>query len=398
MIIGKKELEYILHGACFLASGGGGPINLGQSCIDAGFKDTDKVEVVDIESVTDTEWIAPCSGMGLPSAKFNASELNLSLLNVIEVMQDWCFKNKESFEKFNYILPMEVGTVNSVLAIIACKLAKDKGVDLKVINADPSGRATPTLPLTLFAGHNCDFYPNFMASGAFEPLYASYKMATLNQVQACFSQLFTSAQFKNSGAFSLYPMSKKVLKSEYYVENTMLDALNIGQIIDSTDSTAETVTKVIDYMNNSSKEKRKTKEVFAGTLTSIQEEVVNGTDVGMLIISGEGCFVGETLKVATENENIYANIIDAEGDLKPYIMGPDSICYLLETVDNIKILDVTGINALFACPVNKTIKLHVVGIDAPKKVKECQTLIDNWCEINKSLGGPDKYTQPWLSE
>ncbi|PHS58275.1 MAG: hypothetical protein COB17_03370 [Sulfurimonas sp.] len=149
-------------------------------------------------------------------------------------------------------------------------------------------------------------------------------------------------------------------------------------------------------MNNVSNEKRKTKEIFVGTLTAIEEEAINGTDIGMLIINGEDAYSGQTLKVATENENLFANIIDKEGVSKPYIMGPDSICYLLDGIDGIKILDVTAINDLFNCPISKSIKIYVIGIDAPQNVKNCPKLIENWCEINKSLGGPDTYTQAWL--
>jgi DUF917 family protein len=400
MIIGKTELEQILYGACFLASGGGGPIDLGQSCIDADFTVDDKVEVIDFDEIADFEWIIPCSGMGLPSAEFNAAELNLSILNVINIMQEWCQKNKDNFTGFKYIFPMEVGTVNSVLPIIAAKLAKEKGVDLKVVNADPSGRATPTLPLTLLAGYNCPFYPNFIASGDEKPLFSSYNLESLDHVQECFAQMFTSDAFKNSGGFSLYPMIKQEFKSQLSVQNTMLDALNIGKIIKQEGSASIRAEKIISYMNSDSKEKRFTKEIFCGTLKSIDDTVVNGTDVGTLVIEGTKDFEGQILKVATENENIFANIIDRNGTEKPYIMGPDSICFLPEIVgmedSNIKILDVTGLYALYNCPIKKVIKLHVIGIDAPHNVKECSNLIANWCKINGSLGGPEHYSQPWL--
>ncbi|HEX5330199.1 DUF917 family protein [Sulfuricurvum sp.] len=400
MIIGKAELEQILYGACFLASGGGGPLDLGQSCIDADFKEGDTVEVVDFDDIHECEWIVPSSGMGLPSASFNASELNRSLLNVIEIMQKWCQKNKKDFTTFKYIFPMEVGTVNSVLPIIAAKLAKEKGIDFKVVNADPSGRATPTLPLTLLAGYECPFYPNFIASGSVNPLFSSYKLESLDHVQECFAQMFTSSAFKNSGGFSLYPMSKKEFKPKFTVQNTMLDALNIGKIINQENSASSRAEKIISYMNHESKEKRLTKEIFYGTLESIESTVVNGTDVGTLIIKGVNTFEGKTLKVATENENIFANIVDKNGVEKPYIMGPDSISYLPEVIgmedSTLKILDVTGLNALYNCPMKKVIKLHVIGIDAPKHVKECRNLIANWCQINQMLGGPSTYTQPWI--
>ncbi len=403
MIIGKTELEYILYGACFLASGGGGPLDLGQSCIDAGFSEDDHVEIVDFDAIAHDAWIVPCAGMGLPSASFNASELNLSVFNVAQIMQAWCEKNIAGFSSFQYIFPMEVGTVNSVLPIIAAKTAREKGINLKVINADPSGRATPTLPLTLLAGYDCPVYPNFIANGGEKPLFASYNLESLDHVQECFAQMFTSSAFKNSGGFSLYPMAKKEFKREYTVPNTMLDALNIGKIILETGPVSERVEKVISYMNHESREHRLTKEVFYGTLESIYTNAVNGTDVGILVIKGVDAFEGKTLKVSTENENIFADIVDHNGNETPYIMGPDSICYLPEVVSaqgtdigNVKILDVTGLNNLYNCPMKKTIYLHVIGIDAPAHVKGCANLIASWCSVNASLGGPSAYTQPWL--
>lgn len=404
MIIGKTELENILYGACFLASGGGGPLSLGQSCIDANFTENDTVEVVDFDDIPENEWIVPCAGMGLPSATFNATELNRSVFNVIEIMQAWCEKNQEGFTGFNYLFPMEVGTVNSVLPIIAAKLAKEQGVEYKVVNADPSGRATPTLPLTLLAGYNRPFYPNFIVNGTADPLFASYNLESLDHVQECFAQMFTSPAFKNSGGFSLYPMAKQEFKSEYTVPSTMQDALSIGKIIRESVSAANRVAKIISYMNQESKERRITKEVFFGTLEAIDETAVNGTDVGVLVIKGVNNYAGKVLKISTENENIFANIVDESGNEKPYIMGPDSICYVpevlngdnLHVIENIKILDVTGLNALYGCPLNKIIFLHVIGIDAPSHVKTCSNLIANWCSVNQSLGGPGSYTQPWI--
>jgi DUF917 family protein len=407
MRVGKKELEYILNGACFLASGGGGPLDLGQSCIDANFTDDDFVEVVSFESIKSEEWIVPTSGMGLPSASFNPSELNKSIVNVIEIIEQWCVCHEKDFDGFKYILPMEVGTVNSILPIIACKLAKAKGKNLKVIDADPSGRATPTLPLTLFAGYSCKFYPNFIASGDEIPYFSSYNLESLDHVQECFGQMFTSSAFKNSGGFSLYPSNKENLKSEYIVEDTLTDAYNIGVIIETQNTVETRLTKIISYMNNESKEKRFTKDIFYGTLTKIDSKPIHGEDIGILTIEGLNLYKNNSFKAYTANENIYANIIiDTQSNEteKPYIMGPDSICYLPEVIykkdsslkPEIKICDVTQLQELFQNPEVETINLYVVAIDAPKNVKNCLGLIKNWETMNSSLGGEDRYTQPWL--
>jgi len=404
MKIGKTELENILYGACFLASGGGGPLDLGQSCIDANFADDDFVEVVSCDTIDNKDWIVPSAGMGLPSASFNPNELNRSVFNVIEIMEHWCRTNKSDFSDFKYILPMEVGTVNSILPIIACKLAKDLGRELKVIDADPSGRATPVLPLTLLAGNNVPFYPNFIASGNTKPYFSSYNLESLDHVQECFGQMFTSSAFKNSGGFSLYPTSKKNLKDEYIVQNTMTDALNLGKIIKTSDTITQRIEQVINYMNNTSKEKRYTKKIFYGTLANIETTVVNGTDVGVLAIMSEDNML---FKAYTENENIYANIITDtrknEQKEEPFIMGPDSICYLPEIIyhtenssnQDIVVTDVTELSILFKDKNVKTINLYVIAIDAPKDVQNCKGLIENWETLNKSLGGEDKYTQPW---
>ncbi len=407
MVVSKKELEYILYGACFLASGGGGPLDLGQSCIDANFKDDDSVEVVPFGSIQSEDWIVPTSGMGLPSAAFNPSELNKSILNVIEIIEQWCSCNEKDFDEFKYILPMEVGTVNSVLPIIASKLAKSKGKDLKVIDADPSGRATPTLPLTLFAGNDCKFYPNFIASGDEVPYFSSYNLESLDHVQECFGEMFTSSAFKNSGGFSLYPSSKKNLKNDYVVPSTLTDSYNIGIIIRTQKTVEKRLSEILKYMNNTSEEKRITKDVFYGTLTKIDSKPVHGEDIGILTIEGLNQYENSSFKAYTANENIYANIIiDTQSNEteKPYIMGPDSICYLPEVIykkgasskPEIKICDVTQLQELFHNPEVETINLYVVAIDAPKNVKNCPGLISNWEQMNSSLGGEDKYTQPWL--
>lgn len=402
MKIDREKLEYILHGACFLASGGGGPISLGQMCIDASFSTADAVDVIDINSVEETQWLVPASGMGLPSGSFNSAELNMSVYNALKTMENWCKDNKEDFKEFTYILPIEVGAVNSILAIIAAKLANDNGSTLKVINADPSGRAVPTLPLTLFAGNNFPFYPNFIASGGETPYFASYNLESIEHIQECFTQIFTSSAFKNSGGISLYPTLKKDLSDSLIVQGTMLDSLKIGEIFSSENTSKQNTEKIITYMNKESSEKRTTKEIFYGTLINFNTKVEQGHDIGVLEIQGLGEFKDKMLKAFTANENIYANIIDTNGE-KPYIMGPDSICYIPEvykidgSIDtSIKIADVTEIYELYQNKNIKTINLYVIGIDAPSNVKNSTGLIANWQTFNQSLGGEDSYTQPWL--
>jgi hypothetical protein len=411
MKINKVDLENILYGACFLASGGGGTIESGQKCIDkSSFKNEDDfIEVIDYCDIKDNEWIIPSSGMGDPSADFDSSDLNMSMFNVIRLIEKWCKENINEFKNFKYILPMEVGTINSILPIIAAKIAKDKGIDIKVVNADPSGRATPTLPLTLFSGYNCDIVPNFIASGADVKLnkipYATFNLNDINTLQSSFEPLFTSSEFGYCSSFSLYPKSKKELKPKFLVQYTMEDALNIGKILNEkkNDTPLKRVNEIISYMNNQSKEKRETKKAFYGTLTAIEINSQNGHDIGNFIIEGKKEFKGKKLKIATANENIYANIIttDKSGQTKEetLITGPDSISLIpkfsntkIQEENAIKILDVTDLEAWFNCPIkNNKIDLYVISIEASKNVRKCDNLIDIWNQFSKSLGGFGNY-------
>jgi DUF917 family protein len=410
----KEELNTILLGACFLASGGGGPLSLGQNLLNAGIKDEDKFElnIIDPSDIEPDQWLVTATGMGIPSADYDYNELNNSVANAVTIFQNWLksgenldelksFPDLENFTEFTNLLPFEIGVVNSILPIIATIiLNKNRQTENKVsvINADLGGRSLPTLPLSLLNANGLPFFPNCISAGMENPPYAFVDSNTIDDLQTMFEIIFTSKKFQNSAGTTYYPMKAKTLQSNpnYFVPNTLKDALEIGKLVIGIDDINERVEKIVDYLLSQGRE---TKEIFTGKISDIKNETVNGHDLDHIIIQGDNIFQNKVLKLTAYNENMFASLEEASSTSE-YIEGPDSISFLLDlenssAIDD-RVADVTKLVELFNQGAD--FKVRVLGIEASENIRTNVDLLNSWSEINKSLGGTGIYSQKWLEQ
>ena len=145
----KKDLEDIVIGACFFASGGGGPIAVAQNFLkDPVFKDN-KVKLIHTKNLGDDPHKAAfvICDMGSPDALMQNPDLgNTAPVNASIALKEYLEKEVEGIElKVCYLLPIELGAVNTLLPFfVAAKIDPD----IQVIDGDPAGRAVPTIGLT----------------------------------------------------------------------------------------------------------------------------------------------------------------------------------------------------------------------------------------------------------
>ena len=75
----KKDISYIVYGACFLASGGGGPIGLALLFMDKMINDADVMHYVNPDDLEANKNIAFVAGLGSPDKIFEGFGQTVSL-------------------------------------------------------------------------------------------------------------------------------------------------------------------------------------------------------------------------------------------------------------------------------------------------------------------------------
>jgi hypothetical protein len=177
------------------------------------------------------------------------------------------------------------------------------------------------------------------------------------------------------------------LKAKPPVSGTLIDALRIGFIYNSFDG-QHRADHIVEYLNVSAAKPRNARQIFHGHITHMVE-AEGGTDIGQIVVSAADQS-GTELSIYNQNENIFASL-NTQGE--PYIMGPDSICYVRafgEMFDNSDLWN------MYQKPGYEPIEVYIVGIDAPDVVKHHPQLMANWQAVRSQFGYSGPYTQNWL--
>lgn len=145
----KSDLKKIVYGACFFASGGGGPISMAIDFLDkinktVYFINTDKLEL--------DKYCIAIVDMGSPDAGKEGKGYTAPV-NVFKVMADYLSKQGDAV---SCILPL-----NSALLILLFHFMwLPRWIwPIPVINADPAGRAVPELEMTLLTAAGTRYAP-----------------------------------------------------------------------------------------------------------------------------------------------------------------------------------------------------------------------------------------------
>ena len=144
--LAKDDLKNIIYGSCFFASGGGGPLKMAIDFLDKMNFDSDDKKLICIN----TDQIDPdkkafiVADMGSPDQALEHHLGYTAPVNAYKALKDY-LKNKG--ETVSYLLPFELGAVNTLLPFYIVSKVDD---DIQVINGDPAGRSVPTIGMTLF--------------------------------------------------------------------------------------------------------------------------------------------------------------------------------------------------------------------------------------------------------
>ena len=311
----KTDISYIVYGACFLGSGGGGPIGLALLFMDKMINDADVMYYVNPDNLEAKKNIAFVAGLGSPDKIFEGFGQTVSL-NAFREMNNYLTQSGQ--EPLGYLIPVEMGAMNTLIPFI---ISARKGI--AVINGDPCGRAAPEMGMNLFNTSNLPINPVILTSDTDESGHYQKIIVQVKDADDAERQARRFAKSHNSTAgMACYPMQGSDLNCSIlsdtnqakFIQWTVGFAWNLGRNMLESGNYNEFLAFLDSFTLGSY-------TLFEGIITHKEEREISGFDVGKITVSNRH----ETIFIYYKNESLLAwNITQ-----KRYVaMGPDSINFL----------------------------------------------------------------------
>jgi DUF917 family protein len=308
----KKDINYIVHGACFLGSGGGGSVGLALLFIDNMLNDTDVMHYVNPDKLESHRNVSLVAILGSPEKMLDGFGQTASL-NAFHEMDNYLAQFGQ--EPLGYLMPVEMGAINTLIPFI---ISAKKGI--AVINGDPSGRAVPEMSMNLFNTSKLSLNPVILTSdtqdsGHYQKISVQVKNANDAENQA---RQFAKSN-NNIIGIACYPMLGSDLNC------SMLSGKNVAKFIQWTVGFAwhlgrnivesGNYNNFLEFLDSFSLPSYK---LFEGIITDKKERSISGFDAGKITVANGD----ETFFVYYKNESLLAWNVTR----KCYVaMGPDSI-------------------------------------------------------------------------
>ena len=393
----QKDLENVATGACFLGSGGGGTLesamNLVRNFKAGAYYPKDIVESENIEAVRDGYTIS-VAYIGAPA------EINGTVLPEGPVKAAMQVKKRLEKEgkRLKYIVPVEAGALS---VTVACLVAARLGI--QVLDADGAGRSVPSLPV-LPLSHSPGLSPSpaivvnqntglcvAMDMEFLPDSGISDQNRLLNALDRILRGVISDSEFNQYGGFSLWLMEPDQLQKANLVRNTLWNAREIGEAINTVSGSAELITllnekKLIPHSGFGPGYVNHVWRLFGpGTLEVPGDDTHSGEggfDKGKILVRAPN----EVCTVLYQNESLAAYM----GGEKTLANAPDSIAYFLEDAtpgeqrvfSNGDLLTTDG----KLLPQLQGKKFTLIGISGDRLLWDNQYIVKNFAALIKDLG------------
>ena len=368
--VSPTDLKELVYGACFSASGGGGPISMALNFLD-------KIDC-SLPMVTRTELEADkkvliLADMGSPDATKEGRGYTAPV-NAFYVLDDYLKQN--SLGEAAYLMPIEIGAVNTLIPFY---IASQLDTPLPVLDADPSGRSVPQLNETLLDISSAAICPAAVASDTISSsaAYASTPSdchhvifrdtsTTPTELEDEARKVVSSPLYHQVGGLACYPMDSSWVSSstggESLVESSISGAIAIGNVLLTYASQGYSVLE--PELKSALSDQGKANYVLAsGELTVIDNRTSGGFDVGRLTFKLSN---GSAFWVYYKNESLLA--WDPESG-KPLAIGPDCINLLLMTASG----DFDQCTPLSTADISEGMELAIWGTSCDSKMRNSTT-------------------------
>jgi len=315
--LSKTDISYIIYGACFLASGGGGSIGLALLFMDKMINNADVMHYVNPDNLDANKNIAFVAGLGSPDKVFEGFGQTASLNACLEMDN---YLTQSGQEPLSYLIPVEMGAINALIPFI---ISARKGI--KVINGDPCGRAMPELSMTLFNINKLPLNPVILTSDTDESGHYQKTIVQVDDANDAENQARRFAKSHNSTAgLACYPMQGADLNCSILSDRnwakfnqwTVGLAWNLGQHMIE----FRNYNKFLEFLDSFS---LTSYTLFEGIITNKEERKISGFDAGKITVSNKD----ETFFIYYKNESLLAWNATKKCNVA---MGPDSINFLAQ--------------------------------------------------------------------
>lgn len=311
----KKDISYIVYGACFLGSGGGASIGLTLLFMEKMINDADIMTYVNPDDLQASKNLSFIALLGSPDKMFEGFG-QTAALNAFLEMDHYLIQSGQG--PLEYLIPVEMGAINTLIPFI---ISAQKGV--AVINGDPCGRAAPEMSMNLFNINNLPLNPVILTSDNDDSGNSQKIIVQVEDAEDAERQARRFAQSHNNVAgMACYPMQGSDLNCSILSNNNQIKfiqwtvglAWNLGRnMVES-----RNYNKYLEFLNGFS---LTAYTLFEGRITDKEERKISGFDAGKITVSNRD----ETIFIYYKNESLLAWNVTKECHVA---MGPDSINFL----------------------------------------------------------------------
>lgn len=336
----KQQIEDLVRGCCFFATGGGGDPEFGKKMLFDVVNCGKEINIVKISELADDNWTVCPYLMGPAPAKNETEEtkkckVNFGLVtprneNMCTIAVEKLLKIKNV--KLGSVIPFELGA-----AATAAAIATAAWLNVPTIDGDYAGRSVPEISqilpsitgINLLPITSCDQYGN---------------VVTINEI-INLKMIERIAKIMSLASFGLVGQAT-LLEPLHTVKNAILNgslskAIEVGAII-RTAAQEQNINKITALTN--------AKIIFSGYVIKHELSSADGYYTGDVVIQGSGEFINREFKVWVRNEIILSWI-----DGNSYIAFPDLIT----------IIDHDSFEPIIMGKLEKEHKIIALAIPAP---------------------------------
>lgn len=285
--LNKDDLQALIYGACFFASGGGGPISMALQFLTKINKD---VPLIQRQGLNPDEKIVILADMGSPDAAKEGRGYTAPV-NAYKTIS--AYIKEHEHKDIAYFMPIETGAVNSLIPFF---IASQLDTPIPVVDADPSGRAVPQLNETLLdvngqaicpaavasdtqtgKGYRCSWSDGEFVSKIFTDMSAT-ELEEASRIEV------SKPSYQQVGGLACYPLESNYITSAEakgaLVENSVSCSIGFGKTL-------------LDYPGVSTlKQKLSSMDInnfcfIDGLISKIDNRTKDGFDVGKITLASD---------------------------------------------------------------------------------------------------------------
>lgn len=309
----RQDIADLACGCAFLGSGGGGDPHMALLEIDAALAGGGVIELIDLASLADDAFVAPCGWIGAPTVSAEKLPSGREALQGLRKLEEI------SGRRVDAVLPVEIGGSNGLAALL---LALRSG--LPVVDCDGMGRAFPESQMVIFNIRGQKATPAILTDDKGNCVVIETHD---NPTEERLARAMSVAMGGNCHLIE-YSATGRLMKASA-LPGTISDALAIGGSIRIARESGRDPFAALFAALQVSHQFSRAGVLFDGKIVDLQRETRNGFSIGRAVIDAFGG--GQRLVVEFKNENLVARL---DGEVRALV--PDLISILdRETAETI---------------------------------------------------------------